>query len=649
MKSLHLLLLFCLVASSADAQDFETLEAIAETEKARWLRQQQIAQDRDFQNSADNRSDIRYCRMMWRVDPSVRYIAGEVTTVFEPTETVQSLDFDFSSALTMDSIQHRGQNLAFLQNGNILTVQFPIALPPFLRDTITFYYQGIPTSTGFGSFELNNHNGSPVMWTLSEPYGAMEWWPCKQALNDKIDSVDIIVQCPEPFSAASNGLLVSETTSGGWKTAHWKHRYPIPAYLVAIAVTDYVRFTVPIPVGADTIPMLNYVYQEHLEFAEEGAETNVLHMQLFSQLFGDYPFKAEKYGHAQFSWGGGMEHQTMSFVGSYTFDLLSHELAHQWFGDKITCASWEDIWLNEGFATYLNGLCYEFILPQYWDLYKTDRISKATAQPEGSVWVDDTTSVSRVFSSRLSYSKGAMLLHMLRWVCGDSAFFAGVKNYINDPLLSYGYARTGDLKYHLETASGRNLDGFFADWFYGQGYPSYDVKWAKLANNQVKITIWQTPSHPSVSFFEMPVPVKLSDGIHDTLLVLQHNANGQVFTATLDFVAGSLEFDPDQWIVSRNNLVEEVLATGEPLPESSIEILPNPAAADVVVRLKTPESEQAEWTLWAADGKLAMQQMIALNAGFNDIQVPAAYLPAGTYVFQLKTARWRVERPIVLY
>ncbi|MDX1911418.1 MAG: M1 family aminopeptidase, partial [Saprospiraceae bacterium] len=394
---------------------------------------------------------------------------------------------------------------------------------------------------------------------------------------------------------------------------------------------------------------LNYVYQEHLEFAEEGAEINVQHMQLFSQLFGDYPFKAEKYGHAQFSWGGGMEHQTMSFVGSYTFDLLSHELAHQWFGDKITCASWEDIWLNEGFATYLNGLCYEFIFPQYWDLYKTDRISKATAQPDGSVWVDDTTSVSRVFSSRLSYSKGAMVLHMLRWVCGDSAFFAGVKNYINDPMLSYGYARTSDLKYHLETASGRNLDGFFADWFYGQGYPSYDVKWAKLPDNQVKITLWQTPSHPSVSFFEMPVPVKLSDGIHDTLLVLPHNTNGQVFTAPLHFEAGSLEFDPDQWIVSRNNLVEEVLANGEPLPESSIEILPNPAAGDVRVRLKTPESEQAEWTLWAADGKLAMQQMIALNAGFNDIKVPAAYLPAGTYVFQLKTARWRVERPIVLY
>jgi aminopeptidase N len=649
MKKICLLLLLGFGAAGAFAQNFDLLETIAETEKARRLSQQQAAQNRDFQNSADNRSDIRYCRMVWTVDPAVRYIAGEVTTVFEPSEAVQSLEFDFSSALTMDSIRYRGQNLSFSRNENLLTVQFPAALPPFLRDTITFYYQGVPTSTGFGSFELNNHNGSPVMWTLSEPYGAMEWWPCKQALNDKIDSVDIFVRCPEAYSAASNGLLMSETVAGGWKKAHWKHRYPIPAYLIAIAVTDYVKFTVPVPVGDDTIPMLNYVYQESLAFAEEGADMNVQHMQLFCQLFGEYPFKTEKYGHAQFSWGGGMEHQTMSFVGSFAFDLLSHELAHQWFGDKITCASWEDIWLNEGFATYLNGLCYERILPQYWELYKTDRISKATAQPDGSVWVDDTTSVSRVFSSRLSYSKGAMVLHMLRWVCGDSAFFAGVRNYINDPALVYGYARTDDLIYHLETASGRDLDGFFSDWFYGQGYPSYDIKWAKLPGNQIRITVWQTPSHPSVPFFDMPLPMKLSDGANDTLIVLQHTANAQVFTVTPGFVPDGLVFDPDQWILSRNNLVEEVLETGEPLPESSIEILPNPAAGDLVVRLKTPESENAEWTLWASDGKLVLQQAIELQSGFNDIPVPAAHLPAGRYVFQLKTNRWRVERPIILH
>ncbi|MDO8365238.1 MAG: M1 family aminopeptidase [Saprospiraceae bacterium] len=646
MKKIWLSTLFSLWAIMLFAQITDPLDDIAESEKAVWIRQHQAARDRDLQNSADNRSDIHYCRMNWTVDPAIKYIQGEVMTVFEPSEMVGSLEFDFSQVLTMDSILFHGQNLVFTQNGDVISVQFPAPLPAFLTDSLTFYYQGEPDSTGFGSFRVDTHADVPVLWTLSEPYGAMEWWPCKQALNDKIDSVDIFITHPSGYRAASIGLLQSETTANGWITAHWRHRYPVAAYLVAIGVTNYTVFTAPAPFGGDTTPILNYVYPESLADAQIGVDENVEVFQMFNQLFGQYPFHAEKYGHAQFSRSGGMEHQTMSFVSSFGYELLAHELAHQWFGDKITCASWEDIWLNEGFASYLTGLCYNFLRPQYWEIYKKDRIDKATLIPDGSVWVDDTTSVERVFNSRLSYAKGAMLLHMLRWKFGDPVFFTGVHNYVNDPALEYGYVKTSDFKTHMESVSGANLDEFFADWFYGKGFPSYQTSWSVILGNEVKITLQQTTSDPSVSFFEMPVAVKMSDGVQDTVLVLDHTFSGQVFTVALDFSPDSLVFDPELWLISRDNTVVSIIE--DPLPALDIDLAPNPASSFFTIRLNAPNNEPAKMTFWASDGKLVKQGQLDIISGSNTIPVEIGELPAGRYLLRLESKSWQAERAVVV-
>lgn len=641
-------LAFCLLSLALPAQTGDPLGPVIENEKSAWSRAQ--AHERNGAGGADNHSDIRYCRLHWTVDPAVRYIRGEVTTVFEPLETLNSLEFDFSETLTMDSIRYRGQNLSFAQNGDVLTVQFPALLPAFLSDSLTFFYQGAPTAAaGLGAFELGQHDGVPVLWTLSEPYGALEWWPCKQALDDKIDSLDIFITHPAGYRAASNGLLLGETETAGLVTAHWQHRYPIAAYLVCMAVTNYEIFTLQAPFGGDTTLIVNYIYPESVAQAQAGIAENVAHLQLFDSLFGFYPFQNEKYGHAQFNKGGGMEHQTMTFVNAFGFELLAHELAHHWFGDKVTCGAWEDIWLNEGFATYLSGLCYENLRPELWYNFKSVRISAATSQPGGSVRVDDTSSVARVFSAQLSYSKGAMLLHMLRWVCGDSAFFAGVRHYLDDPALAYGYARTADLQRHLEMASGRDLDGFFADWYYGEGYPSYNISWSKNAPNEVKITIDQTQSHPSVSFFDLPLPVKLTDGARDTLLVLDNASNGQIFTATLDFNPTEVVFDPDLWILSRDNLVREVSPDGTPLPLFELVVAPNPAIADLKIRLKTPYGEEVQLGLWTADGKLILRQTRHVAPGANHFTLPTAHFPPGGYLLRISGKDWQIDRAVVLH
>lgn len=533
--------------------------------------------------------DLKYYRFEWSIDPAFYYIEGRATVYFETlTDDFNEINFDFSDELAVNDVSYHGQSLtASAPEDYLLKIALPAPLAAGTLDSLTITYAGAPPSNGFGSFVQSTHAGTPVLWTLSEPYGAQDWWPCKNGLEDKIDSIDVIVTTPAAYRAASNGLLVAETASGASKTFHWKHRYPIVPYLVAIAVTNFAQYTDNVPLSnGTTLPMLNYVYPENLGNAQTGTANLVQVLQFYDSLFVTYPFSEEKYGHAEFGWGGGMEHQTMSFVTSYGWGLLTHELAHQWFGDMVTCGSWEDIWLNEGFATYLEGLSRERfpsqVFTQWYD-WKLSKINSVTSAPDGSVRVDDTTSVNRIFSGRLSYNKGAYLLHMLRWKLGDDDFFSGLRDYLAER--QFDFAKTSSLQQHLEAVSGQDLDEFFADWFVGEGYPSYGVVWEQGSAGEVYIQLNQTTSDPSVGFFEMPVPILLKGAGVDTLVRLEHTQNGELFSLNLPFEVTAVSFDPDLWLLSANNTVQKGDLTGldEVLARGRVIIYPNPAADFVQV------------------------------------------------------------------
>lgn len=186
--------------------------------------------------------------------------------------------------------------------------------------------------------------------------------------------------------------------------------------------------------------------------------------------------------------------------------------------------------------------------------WKSSTKASIVSQPGGSVLCDDTSSVNRIFDGRLTYGKGAYLLHMLRWQLGDVNFFTGIRNYLNDPQLKNGFARTPALKAHLEAVSGQNLTIFFDQWYYNQGYPTYQIGWSQTAGT-VYFTLNQTQSHPSVSFFKMPVPIKLTSSSKDTLIVLNHTFSGQSFTVPVSFQVASVTFDPDLWLIAGNNTV----------------------------------------------------------------------------------------------
>ena len=522
--------------------------------------------------------DVKYHRLLWEVDPAVAQIKGEVTTYFSALDDMDEIVFDLADNMSVSAVNQRGSPLSFSQNDNDeLTIDLPTTQKQGTLDSLTVIYQGNPVSSGFGSFEISTHglSNTPVLWTLSEPYGAKGWWPCKQDLIDKIDSIDIYIKHPENYKAASNGLLISEITDAGQTTTHWRHQYPIPAYLIAIAVTNYTVYKES-PGGLE-FDIVNYVYPENLDAvkSQTGITTDI--MILFNDLFEMYPFANEKYGHAQFGWGGGMEHTTMTFMGGWSRGLIAHELAHQWFGNKITCGSWEDIWLNEGFATYLDGLVREnFDGETAFSQWRKSMVNSITSSPSGSTFVSDTTSVGRIFSSRLSYRKGAMILHMLRYKLGDDAFFKAVKNYLADPQLAFSYAKTLDLQRHLEAESDLSLDEFFKDWYYGEGFPTYELVWNQNANDQIiHFRVSQEQSHASVSFFDMPLPITVNGPSGEKeKLRLEVSENDQVFSMPLDFQVVSVQIDPDTQLISGKN--RSILGLDEESLEKIISIFPNP-------------------------------------------------------------------------
>ena len=576
--------------------------------------------------------NIIYYRTYWEIDPDTFYIKGSVTTYFKPTIAgFNQIGFDMNPNLNADSVVYHGTKISSSKNAsaNELLVNLPKTLTLGSTDSITVYYQGTPNNNQ-GSINLEFHNNIPDIWTLSEPYGARDWWPCKQSLTDKADSVDIYVKTPYGNLAASNGLLVDSTISGSDIIFHWKHRYPIATYLIGIAVTQYSQYNLYAHVGpkpGDSLLILNYVYPEDSAafYAPSLLARNT--MELYVKLFGRYPFDEEKYGQAEFDYGGGMEHQTMSFVRDMEFSLISHEMAHHWFGDKVTCGSWKDIWLNEGFAVFCEGQSEKNIMgDQAWQDWIKTNLGTALQQESGSVYVDDSTSVSRIFSYGLTYCKAAYVLRMLEFVMGDSAFFQGCKDYLNDNNLAYAFANTIDLQNHFEAASGLDLNNFFQEWIYGQGYPLYSIYWSQTYN-ELNIKLVQKQTNTSVPFFHLPVPITIRQGGKDSTFNLAATSATQNFVIPIHNAIDSLIPDPEQWLLASYS----VFAT-DSLPGNPVGIYPNPATTRLTVNMhQANTSSKGQVLIYDMKGRLLYSKT---GIESNLINIDVSKFATGFYILK---------------
>ena len=586
--------------------------------------------------------DVTYHKLEFTINPAAYFVSGKVTTTYTALANMNSVTFDLVTQMVVTSVKKDNINLTFAQNAsNELVITLPVTQAIGTSATVEIIYSGAPPSGGFGSFAATTHNGSPVLWTLSEPFGARDWWPCKQDLNDKINSIDVYITAPSQYIAVSNGLEQSQVVNGANKTTHFHHGYPIPAYLICMAATNYTVYTQTAGTAPNTYPIVNYVYPENFtSTVQTQLDQTPLILDLFSNLFEIYPFHNEKYGHAQFGWGGGMEHTTVSFMNNFSRSLIAHEMGHQWFGDKITCGTWKDIWLNEGFATYLASLVIEnFDGNAAFVLDKTNMINSITSQTGGAVYLTDTeaTNVGRIFSSRLTYNKGAMVLEMLRFKMGDTAFFQALKNYLADSSLAYGYAVTTNLKSHLEAVYGSSLTEFFNDWIYNQGYPSYTITAQNWGAGQGRFTISQTQSNNSVSYFEMPVPVRIF-GINGEQqdVVLNNTINGEVIIQPINFPIANIEFDPDMHLISKNNnisLGNEIFDL-----EKAISIYPNPSNDKVHIQLPTTITLQKA-TIYNNLGQVVLEK--------NAIDFSLSSISSGVYEVQLQTSEGVFHKKII--
>lgn len=504
-------------------------------------------------NEEQDRYDVTYYKL--NLDFRELYtpwMRGEIEVQLTVTDELDTFIFDLNEVMHVDSVKMGGMTVSFTHRNYELKV-FPPGLPEVGESySITIFYQGEPDNEA-RAFAWDRHGDTPLIWTLSEPVGAREWWPCKDWPHDKADSVDVILRVVDWMTATSNGLLVSNTDEGdGSRTFHWKHRYPISTYLVSVTATEYARIEDEY-VSPDGKRMLleHFVYPEQVTQAEEDFSITAEAIDVMAEAFGPYPFLNEKYGHSVFPWGGGMEHQTntsygsMLITGGHVYDwLLIHELGHQWWGDMTSPAEWKDIWLNEGFASWSEALWFEYVGgPEDYRAYMNN--VQMVVDPSGPLY-----DPARLFDPNTVYNKGAWAVHMLRGVLGDSLFYAFLAEYRERT--EFRSTTTAEFQEILEEVAEEDMDWFMDPWIYGVDRPLYEVSFLPFGDPvvpSVAVHIGQTQD--SGIYFSMPIDLVLK-GSHgaDTVRVW-NDPDHEDFEFDVKTVTTEVIVDPHSWILKQ--------------------------------------------------------------------------------------------------
>jgi len=486
--------------------------------------------------------DVHHYDLDLDLDPAAHVLTGTVTVTAEVTgSAISAMDLNLTLNMAVSVATAGGSNVTTSRSGAVLTVNLDRTYTTGETVVVAVTYSGNPAG---GAFGWDSFGGQHMIWTLSEPYGARNWWPCKDLNSDKADSVDIRVTVPDNLIVASNGLMVSDVDNGATRTFHWKSNYPIATYLVSLAIHPYTRYSdwYSPQGGGDPMEVQYFIYPDHVGWVEPTYDLTVPMIDVFAQAYGEYPFVDEKYGHAEFTWGGGMEHQTLTSMGGWSEDLISHELAHQWWGDMVTCEDFGHIWLNEGFATWSEAYWAE----QYYDFARYQQyMDYASYYGPGTIFVEDPLT-ENIFDGNLSYNKGSWIVHMLRGVLGDADFFAGLALYRANHL--YGSATTEQLQSALETVSGRDLTAFFQQWIYGEYFPIYSYGWV-TGPQPGEITVTITQEQINTGLFTMPIRLRVNTTGGSMDFKVENSQAVEDHVLTVTGTVANVELDPDRWIL----------------------------------------------------------------------------------------------------
>lgn len=603
----------------------------------------------------DSSIDVVYYKLEIDVFTDPDYINGIVTVGAMPVSNdITEFYLDLGDSMQVSSVQKDGEDLTYSHSDDKLLINFNETYTPDDRIDVVITYSGHPESGGFGDFIFSSQGGYDLIWTLSQPYGASKWWPCKDTPADKADSADIWITCDDELTAVSNGTLIEIVDAGSKRhTYKWSTKYPIAQYLISMAITKYELYTNYFRYSeTDSLEMIHYNYLNQLNSGRiDQLDKTIEGMEIFTELYGDYPFLDEKYGHAEFGFGGAMEHQTISSMGSYGTGILIHELAHQWFGDKITCRDWHHIWLNEGFATYSEAAYYEetqgFFAYQNSIRNEMSQAKKAV----GSVYAEDISSTGSIFNNARSYAKGSVILHMLRGIVGKDTFYNILKRYLSDIHLGYDVATTEDFQAIAEEVSGLDLEYFFQQWIYGENYPKYNVIWGYSPDSEnsynVTVSVAQQ-SNPRPDFFTMPIELKFA-GTSDTTITVWNDEASQTFEFVLDFEPGQLILDPDNWILKDVTTAVSADDALTPLKYSIDQNYPNPFNPSTTIDFSLPVSTHVSLKVFDSLGKEVKILIDAtLNFGNHSVSFDASDFSSGVYIYKIETQNFRQSRKMLI-
>ena len=564
-----------------------------------------------FQYPSMDKYDLDYLKLDLKIEANDRTISGSALLRVIAKQPMDSFICELKPTMIIDSLFINGIKVTtFTRANDHVFVQLAPALPPVAVINALFYYHGTASASGVFAGTVAT-SGLIYTASLSESYQAREWFPIKQILKDKIDSADIWITTSATNLAGSNGVLQSVVDlPSSKKQFRWKTRYPMAYYLPSFAVgnhMEYRNYAKPAAIAPDSILIQHFVVNNPTYFnsVKPNLDKTPAFVDTLSVLFGLYPFHTEKYGHAHAGIGGGMEHQTMSTMNSFGNTLIAHELGHQWFGDNVTCATWNHIWLNEGFASYSEVLLMEK-LPALFSpttaqghmlTYHTNTMSVAG----GSVFVPDASiyDEGRIFSLRLSYHKGAAILHNLRFeMQDDTKFFQTLQTF--QQIYKDSVATANDFRDVAQSVTGKNFTDFFNQWYYGEGYPTFNVIYSRLGDSMV-LQVNQTVSVPAVTpFFKGLYEFTIATQQGDTTVRVNMTTNDQVFKFRSNRVPTGVTVDPNNWVINKVGSI--TTGINDPVNMNNEVILfPNPSTGSI--NLKYPPGSFDDITIFDMAGR----------------------------------------------
>lgn len=517
-----------------------------------------------LQYPAMNKYDQGFLRLDVNAEPGNRSISGNIFMICSAVTQLDTFVIELKGNMITDSCFVNGSRRSFSQSADHIFIPLASSIVAGSSFDIRIFYHGIASSA---AIYTGTTNGLVFTASLSESYQAREWYPAKQILTDKLDSLEVWVTTSIGNRAGSNGLLQDSTDMpGGKRRFRWKSRYPINYYLPSISVgnyMDYRNYAKPVAMAPDSILVQHYIANSssYLSSVKVNLDKTPRFIEKLSDLFGLYPFKDEKYGHCLANIGGGMEHQTMSTMAGFSTTLIAHELGHQWWGNNVTCASWNHIWLNEGFATYSECLAMEYLpalfSPTTASSYMSSIHNNVMSVANGSVFVPNASiyDENRIFSSRLSYDKGAAIIHNLRFEMGsDNAFYQALQNFQQQ--FKDSTATAEDFRLVAQAACGKDLNDFFAQWYYGEGYPTFNITYSKSGSDTLLLLVNESVSAPTVTaFFKGLLELKITSAAGDTTIIINLNSNNQQFRIPYRKTPTGIVVDPNNWMVNKTGQI----------------------------------------------------------------------------------------------